>query len=225
MSEYGPIFSEAIQNLVNVETSAIRKKAKLLETGDVKGFEKWLRGFYESFPETISKKTDVTFKAYAASIKKMVLNEIGEEIAEDFETDLEEYIDGFSEQYINSSVGQMVLLMGEENAHEVVTDRLDGWHENKAGKEAERQTTSLMGAVSISVILGAGHKAIWKNTGSKSCPYCKKLHNKVVGKKGQTFAEKGQKLDGDETHEKLVVPHKIKYPSLHRGCKCIVIKK
>lgn len=225
MSEYEPIFREAIQKLVNVETSAIRKKVKLLEDGDAKGFEKWLRSFYESFPDTVSQKTDITFKAYANSVKEMVLAEIGEEISEDFEDDLTEYMDGFSRQYIDGSIGQMIVLIGEENAHESVSERLDGWHESKASKEAERQTTSLMGAVSISVILGAGYKAIWKNTGSKSCPYCKKLHNKVVGRKGQTFAKKNQKIDGDDTHGKLIVPHPIKYPSLHRGCKCIVIKQ
>jgi len=59
----------------------------------------------------------------------------------------------------------------------------------------------------------------------RSAALGKKLHNKVVAKKGQTFAKKGQEFDGDETHKKLIVPHNTRYPSLHRGCKCIVTKQ
>ena len=221
MQEYEPLFESAIQGVVNREVAVIKKALKADD------FEAKMREFYDGLPDIIRQKCGVTFTAYSNSVKALILDEIGEETAHaDFDTDFDEYLDGFIRRYIDAAIGQIILLMNDsedETYQDTVFERMDDWYETKAEKESERQAVSVMGFVASSVILGAGLKLIWKNTGGDSCPYCKKMHNKIVSKKGQTFAKEGETLEGNDEKPEMTVKYNTKYPQLHRGCRCVVV--
>ena len=114
----------------------------------------------------------------------------GEIALEDFSFDdisdeVRSYIDGYINQYIRSSKGQLIQQYDSEGI-EAVQARVDEWREKRLEKEVGETSTGIGSMVARAVILGAGFKLVWRTRG-KSCPLCNELNGRVVSRKNETF--------------------------------------
>jgi HK97 family phage portal protein len=228
-AKFEPMFKNVAQILLDHETKGLKiELKKLSKDRSVKSFDKILEDFYKDFESYADKKTYPVFREFAEQIHDAICDDIGldKDILPETSRKINEYIENFIRDYKSSSIGQLKAEF--KDGLEAVEQRIDEWNNGRIEDEsmtrpeklADRHVNSLDGRVVRSVIFAAGLRAVWKNRGGKSCPYCKQLHNKVVGR-GQTFLKSGDSLEG-EAGEVLKTRGSVKYPQLHQGCHCYI---
>lgn len=227
-TRFEPMFKNVAQILLDHETKGLKIELEKL-SGDraAKSFDKILEDFYKGFESYADKKAYPVFLEFSKQIHDTICEDIGigKDVLPETSRKINEYIKNFIRDYKSSSIGQLKSEL--KKGLEAVGQRIDEWNNGRDDesmtrpeKVADRHITSLDGRVVRSVIFAAGLRAIWKNRGGKSCPYCKQLHNKVVSR-GGTFLKSGESLKGDGG-ETLTTRGSVRYPQLHQGCKCYI---
>jgi HK97 family phage portal protein len=228
-AKFEPLFRNIGQILLDHETKGLKTEfKKLSKNRAAKSFDKILEDFYKDFEAYADKKAYPVFREFAEQIHDAICDDIGldKDILSETSRKINEYIENFIRDYKSSSIGQLKAEF--KDGLEAVELRIDEWNNGRVEDEsltrpeklADRHVNSLDGRVVRSVIFAAGLRAIWKNRGGKSCPYCKQLHNKVVGR-GQTFLNSGDSLEG-EGGEVLKTRGSVKFPQLHQKCMCYI---
>ena len=218
---YHPLIKNAVQTIVNKETKAI--KAQITKQNKLRlnsrSFAEWLDDFYDIFDQYVKRHTGPVLRSYMESIRDASITEIGTDIDSSETNDfINKYIDTYAQRYILSSKGQLTALDRDETDEEI-DQRADEWHEKRAEKDANNETTRSSNAVYQAVAFSIGMSTVLKNRGAKTCPYCKSLAGKRVRKDGPPLVR-----DGDEIEVKGEPPMKIKgdkfHVPIHRGCDC-----
>lgn len=221
-SRFIPLLSDALEKVINRENITVSKELKKqLGERSNKDFESFLDEFYRKFPEFINKNIRNVFLSYMETMQDIVAGEVGAE--PDFDSMMDEareYIDGYIRQYIDSSKGQIVQQM-TENDLEAVRTRVDEWREKRLDKELSEVSVGIGSFVARTVILGAGFRLVWKIRGADTCPLCKKLNNRTVSKKDAPFTDESETFT--DSKGKTTNFRRTLYSPLHRGCDCVVV--
>jgi len=210
---YFPLIEQAAQTIVNKEAIAIRKKI-----GQREDFTQWLGGFYDSMPEYIRSKLGPVLTSFATTIIDASYDEIGGDV-KDHQRFINNYIDTYTVRHVQSSVGQLTSIDGDEEKEPTdLIVRVDEWTEKRPGKIARNETVKLSSAMFQVVAFGAGLSTVWRIRGKETCPYCQEFNGRRIFT-GQSFVG-----DGDNVKPKGQEPMKIRgtkaHPPLHQGCDC-----
>jgi hypothetical protein len=158
------------------------------------------------------------------SIRDATITEIGTDIdnaeIDDF---INKYIDTYAQRYILSSKGQLAALDRDETDEEI-NQRADEWHEKRAKKDANNETTRSSNAVYQAVAFAAGMTTVWRIRGAKTCLYCKSLDGKRVSR-GQSYVKDGQSLNPEGVEAPMKIRGMKAHPPLHKGCDCYLAIK
>lgn len=215
---YYPLFRDAAQKIVNRESIAVKKEVdKQTKDRAKRNMETWLNDFYRDMPAYIQDTIGPTMRSFAESIQEAAAGEIGADIGllAELETEIREYIDGFTAQYVVSSHGQLNSLELDE-----LETRVDEWHEKRSEKVASRQTVSMGNMVAASVFFSGGFRSKWAIRGPETCPYCRSLEGKTVAR-GEGFVQAGTEIEV-EGQDPMPIRGLTKYPALHQGCDCYI---
>ena len=220
-ARFSPLIKEAAQKLVDRETNAIKRESKKQGSQrSTEDMEVWLNNFYRDFGKYIDNGLAPILRAYAESIQEAVSSEIGIEpvMSEELQKEINNYIDGFRTQYIDSSKGQMLqqLQIGLEE----IDKRADEWQEKRADKVELSERSGLSNMVAAFVFTSSGFPAVWRNVGV-TCPFCQTMNGKKVNGFGTPFLEKDTTIDVGGDHPPMKV-RTTKYPPLHNGCDCVI---
>ncbi len=221
---YFPLLRDAAQKIVNRESLAVKKEVnKQTKDRAKRNMGKWLDDFYRTMPDYVIDTIGPTMRSFAESTQEAAASEVGADVGmtPELEKEVDDYIDGFTRQYVESSHGQLNSLLGDE-----LTDlevRVDEWHDKRADKVALDQSVSLSNMVASSVFFAGGFSTIWATRGPTTCRYCKTLEGKKI-KRGGSFVSAGTDLKGtgDDSDETMHVYGRTIYPTLHAACDCFI---
>jgi len=215
---FKPLIQDAAVQVINRETIQVKRAVKKFDQGrEITSFRDWLENFYsEIIPGFIEKKMGPVLRSYALAIQKESEAETGAAKA-DLRAFIEKHISHYTNSHVNSSLGQLMKLL-EEKGTEAIEQRVDEWAENEKRAEqiADRQRVSTSGLIFSEVAFLAGFK-IMSNTRGDSCPWCKQLNGKIVGR-GENMLDPGDWKGLDGQTMRVRRPHIA--PSYHRGCDC-----
>jgi HK97 family phage portal protein len=226
---YKRIFEDAGKRIVKREEADVMRKAReLLGSRDKSSFLAWLEEFYKKHPDYVKRQMLPAVASLAEAIQAEVAGEIDIEagMTPELEKFTQEYVDAFAARHVGSSRGQLVQVINAahdagEDELEALETRFSEWNERRPGKIASRETVQINGAVFRYVAAAAGMtKLIWRNTGSKTCPFCKQLDGKVVGIE-MPFIPANDSVTADDGSGMKVYGPKM-HPPIHDGCVCSI---
>lgn len=224
---YRPLITDAAQRIINKETIAINRAIKThLGDRNIKSFNDWIDDFYKSMPDYINKNIMPVLLSYGEATALAAAEEIGIEKysirslqeQEELKRFVNKYVNNYSVQHINSSIGQLRGLMKEPGEmEEALIKRADEWHKKRAIKIAGNETIRFSSAISSSVFFENGYSIVWR-ANTTACPYCLELDGRKVGK-GESFIEANTVLQ-IEDREPMKINRPCMHPQLHQGCDC-----
>jgi HK97 family phage portal protein len=212
--QYAPLIYDAARAVVNRETKAIKKEA-LTPTRDKTSMKVFLNDFYEKFPEYIEQKMGPVLRSYISSIIDATNNELKTE--EDLEKDTQEYVDTYTLRHVSSSKGQMLAIVPD--GMDAIVQRADEWQDKRPDKIKADEGVRASNFAFQAVVWSAGLSTVWRIRGAETCPYCKSLNGKKVGR-GQSFVKSGDKLDPAGADGVMKINGTKSHPGLHQGCDC-----
>lgn len=223
------LFKDTAQRVLNRELiQARRAVGKAFGGRDAVEFRIWLDEFYSTHNEFVAEQFMPVLLAYSKAVYQAAAEEVGgdEEMSEADERFVREYADVYGVQWAASSRQQLQAILRDTEPDEVeaaLTERLDGWEETRAEKEAARETVRAGSAVTKIAYIAAGITALrWVTVGT-SCPYCQKMNGRTVSIQG-AFLQEGDEVDPEvEGENPLQVRSTIGGPPLHRFCDCNVV--
>jgi HK97 family phage portal protein len=221
MENFSPSIRSAAQKVINRETIAVKREAeKQLKRRSEVNFTSWVDSFYSNIDNIIQRDIAPIIRTYWESAADIYSVSIDEQVLpEDIEQELNEYLDGLTRQWVNSSRGQLITLINEEpNNYDAIIERMDEWTEKRAGKVTEQQKRTVPNAVAYFVLGSFGYSLRWTNRG-KTCAYCRSLNGKII-LRGQNFIDGGSEINPGGGKDPMSVKRNTKYPPLHRGCDC-----
>ncbi len=215
--QYLPLFRNAAQKIVNLESLALKKQLnKQRKQRASAPIGQWLDTFYTNLPEKIKREVGPVFSSFAEAIQGAAQDETGQDA--DVSKFVSDYIDRYAERHTESSHGQLTsLLDGELDDLET---RVDEWTETRADKIANNETVRASNAVFQQVAFAAGMSTVWRTRGASTCSYCTSLNGKKVAS-GQSFANSGDELS-DGNGGSMKIRGLKTHPPLHAGCDCYV---
>lgn len=216
----------ALRREIKSITRAIEKNAVLGNNAFLESVEK----IYESLQPDMERDFFPIFRTYAEAVQAAALREIGEK--PNMTAELEEFVraccEAFAYRYVSSSSGQLRQIAEETDNAELrvaVETRLSEWEARRADKVANREVVQQNNAVARFVWIAAGiTRFVWRTRGSNTCPYCKSLSGKVVGRDVPFVGEGDFTPDGFEDSPFKVRGPKFQ-PPLHQGCVCTIEAK
>lgn len=213
VKRYRPLILNAAQTVINKETKSVLHKIK---SGDVDG---WLDDFYQDMAEYIRTKLGPTLGSFAEAIADAasVDTEVDLDV-EEVGNFIRDYVDTYVVRHIASSQGQIASLAEDENAKELIEQRMDEWHEKRADKIVRRETVQVSSAVYQTVVWSAGYATIFRNRG-KTCPYCKSLQGKKI-RQGKTLVNDGDEIKPEGVEKPMTFNGNKSHPPIHQGCDC-----
>jgi len=218
---YHKRFLLASSAMVSAEVATLKKAVKEhTDSKSVETLSDWLRGFYKDF--TISENLKKLTKEYLQKVSKAALTDTPEETIEKLEVFIADYLEGFQKRHIDSSLGQLtVLIRDTEQAElaEILDTRLSEWDETRGNKIAGQEVVQASEGVSRFTWAAAGAiSLVWVAQGSKTCPFCQQLNGKTVGIL-DAFIGRGESITADDGSGMKVHGKKFHAP-IHRGCVC-----
>lgn len=226
VSRFEPMIRDAMARVVSGEVADIKRAAKKhFKERDSVDFMGWLDEYYKKMPERVKRTMFPVFLTMAEVLRDVTAAEFSSEPVK--ELDLPEYVDGYAvkhaDNYSSASRGQLNKIIRESqeagtDPEALIIERLDAWTENRAEKEAMYESVNLAGVIAKAVFVGYGiTKLRWVALGSKPCPYCQELDQKVVGVE-QPFLGKSDSLESEDGRMNINKPTFT--PPLHLGCVC-----
>lgn len=224
---YQPLFTDAAGRIVRKEVNDIRRAArKNLGSRSAGELGKWLESYYTEIRDYLQKNLRPVIMTCAKAISDETYNEIG--TTGIFGPELEIFIEGvlnrMTDEHIGSSTGQINQLANDPDSEDplaAIEQRLDEWEEKRPEKMGRELSTTTMNAIAGEVILNEGYDLKWQIAGDTTCPYCKTLSGKTVGREGY-FVNAGDSLNPTGTETIMNFFQSKKHPPLHDGCDCII---
>ena len=230
---YKKIIEDAAARVVRREAERIKKLTKeVFASRSKRNLDKFsivLEELYGQFGEYLTKQVSPSFFSLAGAITKEAQVEAvsNEDISNEVDKFMEEYVDAFRKRYIESSQGQLISAAkkatdAQEDPAQYIFDLLAEWQKSRPGKVALNENVKINGAVSrVTWTLSGVREMVWRNTGSKSCTYCNHMDGKVVGIEEKFVpANVDYKPPGADGALKIRGPKS--HPPLHQGCDCII---
>lgn len=156
-----------------------------------------------------------------------------EEINDKFEhtPDMDVYTAGYiaitARRHVESSEGQIRKIVEDipdataEKTAELINERLTEWDEKRPKKIASRESVDGRSAFASLVFFAAGYDLVWRNNGTETCPYCKALNGKKVGRGGY-FVGPGEDFEPEGADGSMKIRGPKQHPQLHDGCDCYI---
>ena len=221
------LFVDSAIRIIRREKADIMRQAKKLLERDEQSFAVWLEEFYREAPDWMIRMILPVLLTYAEAVQAQAAAEVGAEAA--MTPELQEWMRGYAEVWAKNhsaaSLGQLKALTRqalEENqdAYELIEERLDEWEERRPQKVAKKETVEAGNAVAKYVFAGLGFtKLRWINAGGDPCPYCEELHGRIVGIE-QAFVGSNDQLASEDGVMRIRKP--AFHPPLHEGCQCVI---
>ncbi len=221
---YQRIFADAEARIIRREKNDILRVAnKLLGQRDTGAFLDWLEKFYREHADFIKRNMAPPVESLAEALRAELLTEAESSMGVDLDDITDEYLEAFVIRHIESNHGQIkeVLRQSFEDGDqlEALEQRLNEWEEKSPGKVAANETVKLNGYLTRTILAAVGvTKLVWRNQGSKTCPFCEQLDGKVFGIE-EPVIPAGQVLEADDGSEMKIYGPKS-HPPIHRGCVC-----
>ena len=209
-AEYLPKLKAAAADLVSIEVEGVRKVMAQRDPLAVA-----LESFYQKFEPVVAERMGPVFAEYGARVKGALKDALGagEAAGDDF---LTEGISAYARSHVLSSVNQLEALISDDGPDAIDT-RLDEWMEKRPDKISSDQAVKLAEGLFAAMAFGSGYK-IMSNARGKSCPFCKSIDGKIIGR-GGVMVEPGPWTVAGQVM-KMRQP-KIS-PAYHRGCLCFL---
>ena len=222
---YHSLIKNAVQTIVNKETKAVKAQiTKRNKRAENQSFADWIDSFYDDFDQYVKRQAGPVLRSYMESVRDVTITEIDKDVdnaeIDDF---INKYIDTYAQRYILSSKGQLAAIDRDETDEEI-NQRADEWHEKRAGKDANNETTRSSNAIYQAIAFAAGLSTVWRIRGAKTCLYCKSLEGKRVSK-GQSYVKDGQSLNPEGVEAPMKIRGMKAHPPLHKGCDCYLAIK
>ena len=217
-SNYKPLIRQAAQDIVNRESVAITKRVKKEQRAGAETLLEWITDFYNDLTPLVRAKMAPVMRSYGMAVYEAAAGEAGLQANDpDIEKFIEEFVDGYAYRHIKSSRGQILSLLNKETPDAII-QRVDEWHEKRADKVAENETTRESNAVYQAAAFAVGLSTVWRIRGAKTCPYCQTLSGRRVAA-GNYFAMPGDRIQVPDEPD-MMVRGLTAHPPLHAGCDC-----
>ena len=213
--QYEPLIRDAATAIVNRETMAIKK---FLNKRAMDDFEQFLDDFYSEFPEYIHQKMSPVLRSFMYAIIDQANLEF-DLTEQEFDAEVNEYIDNYSARHVESSHNQMLALIDQEP--ESLETRADEWADRRPGKITANELVRAAGAAFAFAMFAAGGRLVWRIRGDHTCPYCRTLEGKKI-RSNQHFAAPGDEIDVEDGSTPMRIYGIHQHPPLHQGCDCYV---
>ena len=230
---YRKIIEDAASRVVRREAEKVKKLTReIFATRSKRNLDKFsavLEELYSQFGDYLKKQVSPSFFSLAGAIASQSQAEAVSEdnISNEVDKFMEEYVEAFKARYIESSQGQLISAArkaaeAQEDPAQYLFDLLAEWQKSRPGKVALNENVKINGAVSrVTWTLSGVREMVWRNTGSKSCTYCNSMYGKVVGIEEKFVpANVDYKPAGADGSLKIRGPKS--HPPLHQGCNCII---
>lgn len=223
---YQGLFENVMVRLIKRERVDILNIAKKsFKDRDITLFREKVEEYYKDYVDFLITHTKPVFKTYAEAIEAEAKAEVDFDGDSGLDKFMEDYQTAFNLRYTKENSGRLqnVAQKAVDNGGDPIKtleDEFDRWEEKKPEQRSLKETIKIAGAVSIVVYKAAGiSKLIWRNTGSKSCPYCQALDGKVVGIE-ETFIPAGVDFNPEGADGSMKISGPKFHPPLHDGCIC-----
>ncbi len=223
---YHRLFIDAARRVLNKETIALKRAFQQhLGQRNITSLNEWIDDFYGIMPNDIKRNFMPVLLSYAEAMQAEAAREIGAEpeMTQEMQVFIDDYLEGYTQRHINSSVGQLQALIRDtdfESLQETLDTRADEWVERRPEKVANRETQRLGEAVASMTFLTAGFVLVWRTRG-KSCPYCTSLEGTVVGR-GQPFVAGNTDFQPEGAESPMPIKTPRFHGPLHDGCSCFI---
>lgn len=217
---YQNLMKKAFEEIAKREKADIMRKLEQIKDKPAEDVISYLEKFYSTHDEFMRKKV----YPVAENLSKIIDTLASEEIKidsnqEESDKIARDFTDSFIEKYIIRHRSQLIGLINETREEsdpeyiQDITERIDEWVEKQPEKSSLETIIQLAGFMASFRFLSNGNKLVWVNTGSDTCPFCKELDGKVVGR-DQPFV-----TDGSSVKDMKINGAKF-HPPLHEGCVC-----
>lgn len=225
-----PLFLDVAKRVVKREVADLRQGVKKhLAKRSVGDFRTWLRQFYEEFPTVLREAFAALMASYAGQVMTAAAAELAKDdpgLNEEIRQFVADYLAAMANGHVAASRRQLEALLNDAQNDgadpvEYVSQRLDGWEENRPTAMAKRQAVEAGNALAIAgyTMLGVQYLR-WLATGS-SCNACRSLSGRVVGI-ASYFVYGGEYLDGGDEGP-MLVRRNARHGPIHDGCDCVVM--
>ena len=234
---YIRVIRDAMQRVIRRERNDILQSAgKLLRSRGTGDLERFIEEFYTGHQEFTLEQITPAFTALAEAVGASALREINQEW--DWTPELQDWLEGYIRSFVarHSARSRQQLLdliaaaIAEgEDVLEALTVRFDEWDTgvaagsaNRAEKIAAENSVRLGEGFAREAFFAAGVTSlIWVAVGSETCPYCRELDGRVVGREGSFLA--GGEAFAPGGADPLVPSFNVMHPPAHAGCDCFVV--
>ena len=227
-NQYRPLLLGAARDIVKREVADISRQARKLLTRGRDDFEAWLRDFYRDHPAFVRKKLEPALDSYSKAVGDVAKDHWGGDLDPDelsrFTSD---YLDGRAHRYAGLALNQLLQVLrdayeNDADPADAIDQRLAEWEEKRPDKWADRES------------IGAGDAFGWVAYGllgvttyrwhafGKSCPWCTKLNDTVVGRE-EVFLEAGKEYQPEGADAPLIPSSNVRHSPAHNGCDCMVL--
>ena len=226
-NSYVRIHTDIIGRIQKREVADIKKNFRkwYLERSK-EDFDKWYREYYNNLSEYIQTRVSPVYNA----LNDQIWGEIEQELHKlNRKDEQEKYVQGYIERYIKEyirghkkNIGLAVseIAKNQVDPESRMTELYESWDKNLAN-DSHDEAVNASNVFARAIYLLAGVQFLrWVNTGSKPCPYCQELDNKVVGIQ-DFFIGAGATMRG--TDGDLQISENIGHAPLHTGCECQVM--
>jgi hypothetical protein len=228
---YRPKIFKAAGALIAEDSAAIRTAVKRYGN-DKEALTAWLKTRYsEEMKGVASRTVGNILTDYGNAIVPVVIEEIDNYSAKDFDKFLSDYVDGFTTRYLSRSSGQIVGLIKEseekedsETHEDLINTRLDEWGETRAGKIQMEEVARGRSAFAKAAYVASGVTLLRWVANGKSCPYCSSLDGQVVGVE-ESFISKGEEFQPEGAEVPLAPSSNIGHAPAHAGCDCDIVSE
>ena len=225
---YQKVIGDYVLQVVKRERADImRQTEKMLKNRGLEDFKVWMETFYRDNYDFAYKKFYPSMSSLAEAIYASAADQVNMDTksTEDMITFVDDYVGKATGRYISRSKGQLMALVNQSTSDdELITsleERFDDWEEKRPLRVAREESVGINGSVSRFAFKAAGFtKLVWRNTGSKTCPFCEQLDGKVVGIE-DPFIGVGEDITASDGSGMKVYGAKLN-PPIHDGCQCSV---
>jgi len=220
------LFRDTAARILRREANDVGNAAnKHLAQRGASDFSDWLDTFYEDHAIFTARQWVPVLRTYAGLVANEVEQETGEQIDEERYTNfMVSYAEMLGKRQSDRSRARLdsILEEFEENALVEIEATMQEWREQRPSGVANEESVRSGNAFAVAIYTMVGVTRLrWVSIG-KSCPYCTRLHGKVVAI-AQAFIEAGESFADDAPNGALVPSRNIGHAPAHRGCDCQVV--
>lgn len=224
-----PSIEDMAGRIIRREVNDIRAAARKQFGGRGKtDFLNWLDEFLNEHVNFIFRQMIALALGYGEQVAEAAAEEVGliDLDKKRLERFIRRYVNAFASRRVDQvrrKVEKVLNKAANEDGDplEYLENDLGTWEESQAVTIGREESTRLNGAVSETVFFMAGFTSlIWRNYGD-SCPYCKSLDGKVVGR-DEWFLQAGMEFLPDGADKALTPQRNVRHPPAHKGCDCLI---